>query len=247
MEFHMTDGVMSQAVAEPEVKKEDKSQGSLSDKELNFRRLENQRDEERERRIRAEMEAQLLKQRMDHIEKQLQQPEIDPLDGVEDYVDPKRLKAVLEKERTALKKEAEEITERKLRELRDQEHKQNHVARLRSEFRDYDEVMNENNIANLEKTNPVFLKAVLQIQDDYERKKLAYEYLKQSKPKVEDVPSIKEKVDENLRNPYYIPSGSGNGMAVEFDIRSTQARKDAYDKLKQAQRRPVGSGFAPQR
>ena len=243
----MTDGVMSQAVAEPEVKKEDKSQGSLSDKELNFRRLENQRDEERERRIRAEMEAQLLKQRMDHIEKQLQQPEIDPLDGVEDYVDPKRLKAVLEKERTALKKEAEEITERKLRELRDQEHKQNHVARLRSEFRDYDEVMNENNIANLEKTNPVFLKAVLQIQDDYERKKLAYEYLKQSKPKVEDVPSIKEKVDENLRNPYYIPSGSGNGMAVEFDIRSTQARKDAYDKLKQAQRRPVGSGFAPQR
>lgn len=241
----MTEGVKEQVIAEPEVKKE--SQAEISARDTNFRRLENQRDEERERRIRAEMEAQLLKQRMDQIEKQLQQPEIDPLDGVEEYVDPKRLKAVLEKQRTALNKEAEEIAERKVRELRDQEYKQNHLSRLRSEFRDYDDVMNENNIAKLEQTNPVFLKAVLQVQDDYERKKLAYEYLKQSQPKVDPKPSIKEQVEENLKNPYHIPSGSGHGMGVEFDIRSTQARKDAYDKLKQAQRRPVGSGFAPQR
>lgn len=243
----MVDGVINQALAEPEIKKEDKTQQSISDKEINFRRLENQRDEERERRIKAEMEAQLLKQRMDQIEKQLQPKESDPLDGVEDYVDPERLKAVLRQERTALKKEAEEIAERKMREMRLQDEKLNHVSKLRSEFRDYDEVMNEGNIARLEQSNPVFLKAVLQIQDDYERKKLAYEYLKQSTPKVTESPSIKEKVDENLRNPYYIPSGSGTPMAVEFDLSSDKSRKDAYAKLKQAQRKPIGSGFAPQR
>jgi hypothetical protein len=88
------------------------------------------------------------------------------------------------------------------------------------------------------------LKSVLKIQDDYERRLLTYEYLKAQQPKkqAEEKASIKERVEENQRNPYYIPAGSGTPTALEFDIKSKSARDQAYQKLKEAQRRPIGNG-----
>jgi len=241
----MTEGVKDQATAEPE-KKEVIPQQTVSDKELNFRKLEQAREEQAQRAYKAEMETALLKQRLEMLEAQQRPPEVDPLDGVEDFIDPNRYRADQAKREARLKKEAEIIAEKKFEEYKRRDDKQNHVQRLKSEFRDYDEVMNEQNIVHFEKTNPEFVQTLLHVQDDYERKKLAYNYFRRNlQPKEEIKQSIQSKVEENQRNPYYIPAGSGNPTsAVDYDLKSPQARENAYAKLKAAQRRSIGGGQA---
>jgi hypothetical protein len=68
--------------------------------------------------------------------------------------------------------------------------------------------------------------------------------LQTNAPKKEEKISIKEKVEENTKNPYYIPSSASIPSAVDFDIKSPQARRQAYEKLKAAQRNPIGTAAA---
>lgn len=237
----MSEGVKEQDAAA--LVKEDKPQPVFSEKAReNFERLERAKEEERERRVKAEMDAALLKQRLEMLEQKLQPQEQDPLDGVEDYVDKDRFKAAIEQNNRRLKKEAEEIAERKLKEWKQQEYQQTHMQRLQSEYPDYGQIMTQDNVARFEQSHPEFVQSLLHIQDDYERKKLAYNFFKRNTPKEEPKPSIKEKVEENKTNPYYIPSGSGVPSAVEFDLKSKSAREAAYAKLKAAQKNPIGSG-----
>lgn len=216
----------------------------------NFRRLEALRDAERERAFKAETESALLKQKLELYE-QKNAPESDPLDGVEDYVDPTRHKASLAALEKRMKREAEEIAERKLREYRNKEHQTNHMQRLKSEFNDFSAVMTQENVVALEAENPEFVQSLLHIQDDYERKKLAYNFMKRSKKALtssEPPPSIKSKVAENQANHYYHPTSTATPApqmdAVEFDISTPKARQAAYAKLKTAQRRPIGGGVS---
>lgn len=233
---------MSIGVTNPEsVQPEAQTQEALSNKELNFRRLESARDQERDARIRAEMQAEMMRNELKEIKEALQPKEIDPLDGAEDFVDPARLRAKLEKERANFKKEAKEIAKQTIREEREEEGKRNYLQRLKSQFSDYDQVMNEQSIANLQNVDPVFLETVLEVPDDYARRLSTYKKLK-SMQSVKPQESIKEKVEENMKNPYFISPSSGTPSAVEFDIRSQGARDQAYAKLKEAQRRPIGNG-----
>lgn len=240
---------MSESVKPEVAEQEKKAQETkaANDKEMNFRRLEQAKEAEREARIRAEMQNEHLRKEMESIKEMLKPKETDPLDDVEDYVDADKLRAKLAKERENMKREAEVIAKRTYEQIEQEKYKTNFLQRLKQEHPDFDQVMNEQNVARLEETNPVFLKAVLQIPDEYERRKIAYEYIKNTTPKPEDKPSIKEKVQENLMNPYYIPPGSGTptATAVDFDVRSPNARTQAYEKLKQAQRRPIGTGQTP--
>jgi hypothetical protein len=229
------EGVTEQTVAKSE---------ATSDKEFNFKKLEEAREREREARIKAEMETQYLKQEMENIKAMMTPKEIDPLDAIsdDDYADPSKFKAKLqqrlEKERQQFRKEAEEIARAAI----EKDRKSNYLTRLKSEFQDFDQVMNEDNVAKLEQANPEFVQSLFHIQDDYERRKLAYKYLKRGEThKVEEKPSIKEKVAENMQNTFYIPSSSGVPTAVDFDLKSPQARQAAYDKLKAAQKRPIGN------
>lgn len=216
-----------------------------SDKELNFRRLEAARDAEREARIRAEMQNQRMQEELQSIKEMLKPKEIDPLDDSDDYVDPARLKAKLDKEREAYEKKAKAIARDTYEQIQKEEREKNFLGRLKSEHADYDQVMNENSIAALEQQNPHFVQAILKIGDEYERRKLAYDYIKANQTPKEPPPSIKEKVAENAANPYYVATGSGTPMAIEFDTKSASARQAAYAKLKAAQKRPIGSGTGP--
>lgn len=239
------DESVNQDVAVPaEVKS---TQQVLSDKELNFRRLEQEREREREARIRAEMQAQMMQQEIENIKQLLKPKEKDPLDDIGEMDDTSQIKAKFQKkldlERATFERKAEEIARKTYEEQKKQDEQKNYLQRLKSEFRDYDDVMTENNIASLEQQNPVFLKAILQIGDEYERRKLAYEYLRAGTKKP-DESSIKNKVEENQKNPYFIPASTGTPTAVEFDIRSKSARDQAYQKLKQAQRGPIGNSQA---
>lgn len=213
----------------------------------NFRRLEAARDAEKEARIRAEMEAEFLRKQLDGMSQSSKIQENDPLDEIEDYIDKQTYKKIREKDREAYRKEADRLVEEKLKKIeqekeqkRHEEEQKNSTPKLRSQFSDYDEVMNEDNIIRLEQDNPTFLNAVLTIQDEYKRKYATYDYLKKAGYVAPKEPSIKEKVEENRRNPYYFEPGSGTPIAVDFDVKSPQARQQAYEKLKLAQRRPIG-------
>jgi hypothetical protein len=236
----MTEDVNTQAPVNPEQKPE----AAFSENaRQNFARLEKAKEDERERRIKAEMDHALLKQKLEMLEARNQPQERDPLEDVVDYVDPTNYRADQERREKRLKKEAEEIAERKFREFKQLDEQQNHMQRLQQEHNDYKEVMNEGNIVALEQTNPEFVQSLLHIKDDYERKKLAYNFIKRNRAVTPEArPSIKDKIEENARNPYLIPSGSGTPSAVEYDLKSPAARSAAYAKLKAAQRNPLGGG-----
>jgi len=239
----MSDDVNSQETVPPETAAP--SQEALSNKELNFRRLEAAREAEREARIKAEMQAEAMRRELADIKEMLKPKETDPLDDVEDYVDPARLRAKLEKERARSNKEARAIAEQIYEEHKQKDEKENFLPRLKMQYPDYDQVMNETNLAALEQADPVFIKAILANKDEKERRMLAYEKIKsmqvQQKPKTE--PSIKERVEENSKNPYYIqPTVGTSASAIDFDISSKSAREAAYAKLKAAQKLPIGGG-----
>lgn len=240
----MTEGVIDQGTVPPG--KTEAHREPVSDKaQQNFARLEAAKQQERDARIRAEMEREMLQKQIDELKLANQPKESDPLDGVEDYVDKERLQLIRQKDKAAFQKEAEAIANRTYEARKNEEDKKNFLPKLRSKFDDYDQVMNESSLAALEESSPAFLNSVLKISDDFERRLLTYEFIKaKGTKKVEDKPSIKERVEENQQNPYYVAPGSGTPSAVEFDVKSKSARDQAYEKLKQAQRRPIGNGAA---
>lgn len=239
---------MSNGVKEPASPEPVKTEAIISDKAReNFARLEQAREVEREARIRAEEQANAMRRELDYIKQMAIPKEKDPLDDLQDIadLDPNRLRASLSKRDAAMERKAEEIAKRMIEAekanvaLAD---KKNFLQRLRQNYSDYDSVMNESNIASLEKTSPEFLEAVLEIPDDFVRRQKTYGFIKKNLQQAESRPSIKEKVQENMENPYHIPTGSGMPTAVDFDIRSKSARDAAYQKLKEAQRKPIMNG-----
>ena len=233
----MTQGVNEDVAASQEQEQQAQPVAAVSDKELNFRRLEAAREAERERAVRAEMQADQMRAELNEIKQMLQPKESDPLDGAEDYVDPARLRAKLDKERAFSRKEAKEIARQTYEEQKQEDERKNFMPRLKSQFPDYDQVMTEANIAALEQSDPVFVRAILREQNEYARRLDTYEKIKSlqvSKP-AEKV-SIKAKVEENARNPYFVPSSTGTPAGIDFDVSSKSAREAAYAKLKAAQR-----------
>lgn len=225
-------------------------QEQLSDKEINFRRLEASRDLEREARLKAEFQAQSLMKEIENIKQYLQPKEKDPLDEIEDIQDlsKDKLKEILYKREEQLQKKFENSLPQKLEELERNKRKTNFRDTLRGIYPDYDEVMNKDVIAEITEREPEAVQRISAKEDPYERCEEAYHFFKTMKkytkpPKQEESPSIKDKVEENMQNLYFIPSGQGTPPpAVEFDVRSKSARQAAYDRLKAAQRRPVGGG-----
>lgn len=242
----MTDGVINSGDVLPDNKTAPNE--GLSNKELNFRRLEAEREKEREARIRAEMQAEAMQRELKKIEEMLKPKEVDALDNLQDIsdLDPQKLKAILSQREANFKREAREFTKEILKEEREQDKKTNFRDHLRRQYQDYDSVMNEQTIAAIQEREPDAVDAISAIEDPYVRCEKAYHFFKKrlAKQDAKPVESVKEKVQENMMNPYLIPAGSATPpySGVEFDVRSASKRKEAYEKLKAAQRRPIGNG-----
>lgn len=244
----MTEGVTDQEIAKPE--KETAHREGPSDKELNFRRLEAEREKEREARIRAEMQAEAMQNELSSIKEMLKPREVDPLDQLQDIsdLDPTKLKAILAQREAQFKREAREIAKETIKEERERDKKTNFRDHLRRQYQDYDQVMNEQTIAQIQEREPDAVDAISAIEDPYVRCEKAYHFFKKqiSRQAQKPVESIKAKVEENMTNPYMIPAASGvpPREAIEFDVSSPAAKKAAYEKLKAAQRRPIVNGPA---
>lgn len=226
----------------------------LSDKELNFRRLEaardkerDARDREREARLKAEMQNEMLKQELENIKQMLQPKDQDLFEGIENLsdLDSSKFKEILSKREEQIEKRFEKTLTQKLDEIERNKRRTNFRDELRKVYQDYDKVMNEDVIATIQEREPEAVAAISAIEDPYVRCESAYKFFRKhlAAPQKQETASIKERVEENMLNSYFVPSGQGSSpSAVEFDLRSKSARQAAYDKLKAAQRRPVGNG-----
>lgn len=230
----MTVGVKDQAPAAPEK--------ASSDKELNFRKLEAAREQDREKAIRLEMQNQMLEKELSEIKEYLKPKEVDPFDDIDEFIEEplkKKLEAKFNKVVSLSERKAEEAVERKLLERerqKEEAEKKNFLPKLKSSYNDFDEVMTEKNIYELGEKDPEFLTAVLEMPDEYRKRELLYNRIK--KQKKEPEPTVQDKVQKNLRNPYFIPaSAAPTSNALDFDLNAPGARLAAYQKLKQMQKK----------
>lgn len=200
----------------------------LSDKELNFRALEQkyqrQLEQERAARMHAEQAMQQAQQR-----KQVDDDE----DDSEPYVDNKKLNKTLAKFGEQNQKQTQsEIQSAVQTALRD-ERKQNWIKNNP----DFYEVLQH--AEKFAQKDPELAESILEMPEGFERQKLVYKNIKAlglHKPETK-APSIQEKVDANRKSPYYQPSGVGTSPYSSQSDYSSGGQKQAYDKMQELKNR----------
>ncbi len=201
----------------------------VSDKELNFRKLESKYQQEIavERARREEMERRLNEMSQPkHIEEP-DEPDDEP------YVDHKKLDKKLNKFAEQNKKQTQNEIQKAVHHAISEERKQMWIKQ-NPDF--YDILQHAETLAI---QAPDLAESILEMPESFERQKLVYKNIKAlglDKPKNKE-PSIQEKVDANRRAPYYQPSGVGTSPYTSQANFSPDGQKQAYDKMKELQSR----------
>jgi len=207
-------------------------ENKVSDKELNFRKVE-AKQREAEQQLYQERQARLeLERRLQEIQSKSHVEEDD--DDNEPYVDKKKL----EKKLSAFERKWEDKFDRKVEEKARMLIKEKEDEEWLNEHSDFSEIMNEENLTKLVSRSPALAASIKRIPDSPEKQKLVYNSIKAMElhKTAEKQPSIQEKIDANKRSPYYIPGGPANppyNMTGDF---SPSGQKSAYEKMKQLQK-----------
>lgn len=204
-----------------------------SDKEINFDKIRKKMEamEEENQKLREQVTQQSEVVNRFQSAFQPQTPEIDDYQSLEadDFVS---------------KKHVENTTKRTLEELDgikkdlQEQRKYYEMLRLEAKFPDYNEVVNNDSIKQLEQEDPDYAEMLSQLSSDYTRREKAYKRIKKmQKEKL----SAKETVQNNQKKNYhYTPYGQSfpyNDGTVDFDVSNPAARTEAYAKLRAAQKR----------
>lgn len=202
-----------------------------SDKELNFRALEakyqRQLEAERHERLRLQQETERLMQ----MQKQKAEPEDDE-DDTEPYVDKRRLNKTLARVNTQTQSEIQKAIE-VAKNAAKEEVKQELWLESNPDF--YDVLQHAEKFAQ---KAPKLAESILRMPEGFERQKLVYQNIKAlgvDKPEQKQS-TIQEKVNQNQRNLYYVPGGTGTApynMQSDF---SAGGQKKAYEKLQELKR-----------
>jgi len=195
------------------------SNSKASDKELNFRALQDKYEKQlsQERQARIELENRLK-----------QVPDSDD-DDSEPYVDHKRLNKKLAKFGEQTKQETKSEIQNAVHSALQEERKQNWLKN-NSDF--YDVLQHADKFAQ---KAPELAESILEMPEGFERQKLVYKNIKalgMDKPEIK-APSIQDKIDANRRSPYYQPSGVGTAPYSSQGDFSATGQKQAYDKLQE--------------
>jgi len=195
-----------------------------SDKELNFRALQQKYEKQlaEERAARLEAERMVQERSRSH----------DDDDSDEPYVDHKRLNKKLEKFGQQTKQETQAEIKQAVGQALYEERKQNWLKN-NQDF--YDVMQHAQKFAE---KDPELAETILEMPDTFERQKLVYKNIKAMgihKPQTPE-PSIQQKIDANRRSPYYQPSGVGTAPYASQGDFSPSGQKQAYDKLQELKR-----------
>lgn len=195
----------------------------ISNKELNFRALE-QKYQQQLAQERAEKEKLALElQQRQHITPTDEDQDDEP------YVDHKRLRKEQAKFGQQLKQETQSEIQKAVQKALNEERKQNWM-KTNSDF--YDVMQHAERFAQ---TDPELAESILEMPEGFERQKLVYKNIKAlglHKPQQKE-PSIQDKIDANRRSPYYQPSGVGAAPYASSGDFSSGGQKQAYEKMQQ--------------
>lgn len=193
--------------------------------ETNLRRIARSLEEERARRSSLEQEVAQLK------EASMRQRHDEEPEESEPYVDEKRLTKKLERFAQDLDKKFDERVERKAALLIENERQQNFLK----SNPDFNQILGDENV--LQKfvdKHPEMAEPLLEMPDNFSRKKLVYQAIKSlglHKPDAQK-PSIQDKIDANRRSPYYQPSTAASPPYGNEGDFSAAGQKNAYAKMK---------------
>ncbi len=193
-----------------------------SDKELNFRALEERYEkklqQERQARIEAEKRAEeAAKKRESH----------DDDDDDEPYVDRKKLNKTLAKFGEQTKQQTQTDIDRAVHKALTQERQQNWM-KSNPDF--YDVMQHAEKFAQMD---PELAETILEMPEGFERQKLVYKNIKAlgiHKPQVKES-TVQEKIDANRRSPYYQPTSVGAAPYSQVSDFSDNGKKQAYEKM----------------
>jgi hypothetical protein len=193
-----------------------------SDKELNFRALQQKYEKQLEQERQARMD----------LEKRLSQPQHDDDDSDEPYVDHKKLNKKLQKFGQETMQQTQVEIKQAVNQALYEERKQNWLKN-NGDF--YDVMQHAQKFAE---KDPELAETILEMPESFERQKLVYKNIKAlglHKPQTPE-PSIQQKIDANRRNPYYQPSGVSSAPYASQGDFSASGQKNAYDKLQELKR-----------
>jgi len=200
------------------------TQNTASDKELNFRRLEQsyQQKLEQERAARMDLERQLQERSRSHAQE-------DDDNDDEPYVDKKKLNKTLARfGEQAMKQTQGEIQNAVATALK--EERKNNWLKQNPDF--YDVLKHADQFAE---RDPELAETILDMPEGFDRQKLVYKNIKAlglHKPQVA-APSIQETIEKNKRSPYYQPSGVGTSPYQTTGDFSQQGQEQAYKKMQE--------------
>lgn len=184
---------------------------------------------------------QQQQQALNQLQSRFAPVERDEIETLQDdeLIDKAKFKRLIDKERSTMRKEAEEIARQTYQKI----DSENYQHKLYAAFPDYDQVVNSTNAEKLQENDPEFMALLAEVKDEYKRREMAYKKMKklsshEEKPKVK----AQDVVNENRQTAgnYFAPQGQGpsaNPYAVEFDVKNPEARKRAYERLKSAMKK----------
>ena len=199
-----------------------------SDKELNFRALEQKYQRQLEQERAARLEAERIAQ-----EAQSRKSNDDEDDDSEPYVDHKKLNKKLQKFGEQTHKQTQSEIQQAVHHALKEERKQNWIKTNP----DFYEVMQH--AEKFAQKDPELAETILEMPDGFERQKLVYKNIKAlglHKPEIKE-PTIQDKIDANRRGPYYQPSGTGSTPYSNSGDFSRSGQKNAYDKMQELKNR----------
>lgn len=200
-----------------------------TDKELNFRALEQkyQRQLEQERAARLEAE----KKAEEAVSKR-SLPTDDDDESSEPYVDHKKLNKKLNQFGQTTQSDIQKAMEMAKQSAKE-ELKQEMWLENNPDF--YDVLQHAEKFAQ---RAPKLAETILRMPEGFERQKLVYQNIKElgvNKPDAKQ-PSIQDKIDANRKSPYYQPSGVGAAPYAQVGDFSDGGQKQAYQKMKELQK-----------
>ncbi len=198
-----------------------------SDKELNFRALEQKYQQQlaAERSERERLSRELEQKSRIQVD--------DDDDDAEPYVDKKRLKKEQAKFGQQLKQETQSEIQNAVHSALKEERKQNWI-KSNPDF--YAVLQHAEKFAQ---ADPELAETILEMPEGFERQKLVYKNIKAlgiDKPKAQE-PSIQQKIDANRKSPYYQPTGMGTAPYSSAGDYSPSGQKNAYEKMQELKKK----------
>ncbi len=196
-----------------------------SDKELNFRALEQRYQKQLDQAQARVAEAERIVQEINSRKQEVQEEE----DYSEPYVDHKKLEKKFVKHSQSTQSEIQKAMETAKRQAKE-ELKQEMWLDNNSDFT---EVMQ--NAEKLYMKDRQLAESILAMPESFERQKLVYQNIKAlglHKPEQKQS-TIQEKIDSNRKSPYYQPSGVSTAPYSTVGDFSDVGQKNAYQKMQE--------------